>query len=116
MARRVAASPNVTGAGFTQSIWVEGAVITPSIGYQCVLSGVGPKGDCYFAITNVETGRSEIAKIPMGEPNELGVQRHFAGDAFEKGREGRLVFTPDLRQDLDATIRRSREQMRLSTR
>jgi hypothetical protein len=96
----------VLGAAYLEKevvhkVMVEGRVGTPFGIYQTAFSSIAANGDCYFALTDATTGRTEIFKITTGEPNELSVQRYFSDKAFQGGRDGRLIVTPDAVKELD---------------
>ncbi len=56
-------------------------------GFQATFSGMSPDGDCYLAVTNTLTGRTEIFKVNK----KIGESCDFT--AYEKGL-GRLVTQP----------------------
>ena len=68
-------------------VTVKGDIVSPTIKFQSTFSGVTPDGDCYFAITNTMTGRTEMFKITKSIGNM------FDEKAFVKGRDGRVVAT-----------------------
>jgi len=73
-----------------QNVRLTGAIATANLTpmFQSSFSGITPDGDCYLAITNTQTGRTEIFKL------RKGLDKMFADKAFEKGRDGRVVAIP----------------------
>jgi len=94
----------VLGITYTSSTWVGGWLSTPPF-YEGNLSGVGPNGQCYFALTSTVTGRTEITRISEKEPNQISIQMYFSDKAFEKGRDGRVIFKPDTMKESEDYIK-----------
>ena len=65
------------------------AITTGSGVYQSTLSGVSGDGDCYLAITNTMSGRTEI----------LGITKHVRERLREKpdGKQGSVIIDVSLK-------------------
>ena len=96
------------GMAYTHTVWIGGWLSTPPY-YESALSGVGPNGECYFALTSTITGRTEIAKICISEPNQANIYGHFSDKAFERGRGGRLIYTPDKIKEVEQYLQDMQE-------
>jgi hypothetical protein len=79
----------ILGADNLSNVRVSGHVWTWHEMYQSTFSGITSDGDCYLALTNSLTGRTEIFKITkkLGEGCDE--------TAFQKGA-GRIVTHPNV--------------------
>ncbi len=66
---------------------VSGFIWTHSEGYTATFSGMNSDGECYLAVTNTLTGRTEIFKVTKKSGQSCD------DTAYEKGL-GRLVTQP----------------------
>ena len=57
---------------------VSGSVDKPVL-YQSTFSGITPTGECYLAITDTQTGKTEIVKI-----TESNLHQHFGPNSYPK--------------------------------
>lgn len=69
-----------------RKVELSGTILIPA--FQSSFSGITPDGDCYLAITNTQTGRTEIFKL------RKDMDKMFADKAFEKSRDGRVIAVP----------------------
>jgi hypothetical protein len=56
--------------------------------FQPTFSGVSAEGNCYFAITNTRTGKTEIFGITKD------TQKKFSDAVFQKARDGSVIIEP----------------------
>jgi hypothetical protein len=56
--------------------------------YQPAFSGVSAEGNCFLAITNTRTGRTEIFGITKE------TQKKLSDNAFQMSREGSMIVEP----------------------
>lgn len=77
-------------AGIVEQHVVElsGKISNSTITYQSTFSGITPEGECYLAITNTDTGHTELFRISKS------LDAHFNDSAFQRTREGRSVAIP----------------------
>jgi hypothetical protein len=54
--------------------------------YQPAFSGVSAEGNCYLAITNTRTGKTEVFGITKE------TQKKFSEASFQKAREGSVII------------------------
>ncbi len=59
--------------------------------YQSTFSGVSAEGDCYLAITNTITGKSEVLGITPQ------IRAKLTDKPFQLGREGSLIVELTMR-------------------
>jgi len=69
------------------SMKLSGYLWTCHEGFQATFSGISPDGECYLAVTNTLTGRTEIFKV------DKKIGESCDSTAYEKGL-GRLVINP----------------------
>jgi hypothetical protein len=69
-------------------VQVSGKISNSTITYQSAFSGITAEGECYLAITNTETGHTELFKITKS------LDIHFNDTAFQRTSEGRSVAIP----------------------
>jgi hypothetical protein len=69
-------------------VTVKGDIESPTIKYQSTFSSISTDGDCYLAVTDTLNGRTVIFKITKN------IDHVFTGQAFQAGKEGRVVAIP----------------------
>ena len=67
---------------------LSGAISTSTVAYQSVLSGITPDGLCYLAVTNTQTGYTDIFRI------DKDTSGFFGKHALQAGHQGRVVAIP----------------------
>ncbi len=75
------------GLNTITSMKLSGYLWTCHEGFQATFSGMSPEGDCFLAITNTMTGKTEIFKVTKKSGESCD------DTAYEKGL-GRLVTQP----------------------
>jgi hypothetical protein len=75
------------GLNTITSMKLSGHLWTCSEGFHATFSGMSPEGDCFLAITNTMTGKTEIFKVTKKSGQSCD------DTAYEKGL-GRLVTQP----------------------
>lgn len=71
-----------------QKLEVAGAISTSTVAYQSSLSGITPDGVCYLAVTNTDTGYTDLFRL------DKNTSSFFGKHALQAGHQGRAVAIP----------------------